>query len=653
MAREIEFGTNIKSVKKDVNYIGREFSTIRANLIEFAKQYFPTAYNDFNEASPGMMFIEMAAYVGDVLNFYIDNQYREALLHSAEEKKNVFKIVQSMGYKPKMANPATTIADITVEVPALEIDSDNYIADLNYAPIVSADTLFQAGVTDTQFRLLDDVNFKTSSSLDPRFSVISQTDDDIPTHFKLTKKGVIQSGEVSTEEFTFGLSNKFDKIILAKNNVVEITSCIDDDGNRWYEVPYLAQDTVYADIENSAVNSPDLSQYAAETPYLLKLLKTARRFTTYIRSDGRTEVRFGSGISSNADEEMVPNPDNVGSSLSTGISKLDASFDPSNFLNTRTFGQAPGNITLKFTYTHGGSIEDNVLSNQITEVQSSNVVLSSDGLDTAKVSDVKDSLQVQNPDPATGGSSEQNIDEIKLSSMAYLATQNRAVTMQDYITRVYSLPQKYGNVAKAHIVQDEQLDQVAGGEDGDKPDFKEVSNPLALNLYVLGYDYKRNFVQLNEASKTNLKIYLSQYRIVTDAINIKDAFIINVNVKFAIITQRGNNKNEVLMRCIDKVKKHFNPKKWQINQPIIMSDIAYQISLVKGVASVVPPTEDNPEKSLILVENKYEKDDGYSGNVYDLDAATKEGIIYPSLDPCIFEIKFPDLDIEGKVVGDI
>tara|TARA_B100000575_G_C23133354_1_gene657811 strand:- start:888 stop:2849 length:1962 start_codon:yes stop_codon:yes gene_type:complete len=653
MAREIEFGTNVKSVKKDVNYIGREFSTIRANLIEFAKQYFPTAYNDFNEASPGMMFIEMAAYVGDVLNFYIDNQFREALLHSAEEKKNVFKIVQSMGYKPTLSKPSTTIAEISVEVPAEEIDSDTYRPDLRYAPVVNAPTLFTAQVTDTQFRLLDDINFKVSSSLDPRFSEVSQTDDDVPTHYKLTKLGVLQSGEIFEEDFTFGNSIKFNKIILAKNNVVEITSCIDDDGNRWYEVPYLAQDTVYADIENTSVTSPDLSQYSTETPYLLKLIKTARRFTTYIRSDGRTEVRFGSGISSNADEEMVPNPDNVGSSLGTGISKLDASFDPSNFLNTKTFGQSPGNITLTFKYTHGGSLEDNVLSNQITEVESSTIVLSSDGLDTAKVSDVKDSLTVTNPEPATGGASSQDIDEIKLSSMAYMATQNRAVTMQDYITRVYSLPQKYGNIAKAYIVQDEQLDQAAGGEDGDKPDLKEISNPLALNLYVLGYDYKRNFVQLNEATKTNLKIYLSQYRVVTDAINIKDAFIINVKIKFAIITQRGNNKNEVLMRCIDKVKKHFDVKKWQINQPIILSDIAYQISLCKGVASVVPPTEDNPEKSLILIENKYEKDDGYSGNVYDLDAATKEGVIYPSLDPCIFEVKFPDIDIEGKVVGDI
>ena len=653
MAREIEFGTSVKSVKKDVNYIGREFSTIRANLIEFAKQYFPTAYNDFNESSPGMMFIEMAAYVGDILNFYIDNQFREALLHSAEEKKNIFKIVQSMGYKPSLSTPATVFGEFTVEVPALTIDDDNYRADLNYAPIVSADSTFNSTNTGTTFRLMDDINFKTSSSFDNRTIVVSQTEDDVPTHFKVTKTGVLQSGEVNKESFTFADATKFDKVILSKENVVEITSCIDDDGNKWYHVPYLAQDTVFEDEENTVVNTPDLSQYKDETPYLMKLIKTARRFTTYVRSDGLTEIRFGAGISTNADEEMVPNPDNVGSSLSTGISKLDTSFDPSNFLNTRTFGQAPSNITLNFTYTHGGSINDNILAEQLDEVNTSNVVLSSEGLDAAKVTAVKDSLEVTNKLPATGGSSGQNIDEIKLSAMANMATQKRAVTLKDYITRVYSLPQKYGNIAKAHIVQDEQLDQVAGGEEGQKPSYKELSNPLALNLYVLGYDYKRNFVHLNQATKTNLKTYLSQYRIMTDAINIKDAFIVNVSIKFAIITQRGNNKNEVLMRAIDKVKNHFHPKRWQINQPIVISDIAYQVSLCKGVASVVPPTEDNPSNSMVLVQNKFRKESGYSGNVYDMDSATKDGVIYPSLDPCIFEVKFPDIDIEGKVVGDI
>ena len=217
--------------------------------------------------------------------------------------------------------------------------------------------------------------------------------------------------------------------------------------------------------------------------------------------------------------------------------------------------------------------------------------------------------------------------------------------------------QKYGNIAKAYIVQDEQLElqgqlQVIDGQIVDSRTATKQPNPLALNMYLLGYDAGKNLTQLNRAVKQNLKVYLSQYRILTDAINIKDGYVINVGVKFNIIVKRGYNKNDVLFRAIQKVKQFFAPDKWQINQPIVLTDLAYQISLVDGVVSIVPPEVNNPNQDLILIENKSKVANGYSGNVYDLKSASQEGIIYPSLDPSIFELKFPNSDIEGKVVGD-
>jgi len=421
----------------------------------------------------------------------------------------------------------------------------------------------------------------------------------------------------------------------------------------------LAQDTVFESIPNTTDNDPDLATYSNNTPYLLKLVKTSRRFTKYVRSDGKTELRFGSGVSNNPDEEIIPNPDNVGSSLATGLSKLDTSYDPSNFLKTRTFGLAPSNTTLTVTYTYGGSVQDNARSNEIINNGEVSWTLEETGLVSGNVTTTKDSLTVTNRESATGGSGGETDQEIRENTLSYFNSQNRAVTKEDYITRVYSLPQKYGNISKAYIVQDEALsrnEQVVIGADGTSTEvtnLTKIPNPLALNLYMLGFDRNKKLVRLNTATKENVKNYISQYRLMTDAINIRDGYMINIGVKFAIITQRGHNKNEVLFNCVEVVKKHFDIEKWQFNQPIITSDIAYKISLVDGVASVVPPKEDNPQNLMVLIENKFRVSNGYSGYVYDINSATKDGIVYPSLDPSIFEVKYPSTDIQGRVVGDI
>ena len=257
MPTQVEYGTLKKVDKKEVKYLGRDFPSIRQNLLEFAKAYFPNSYNDFNESSPGMMFIEMTAYVGDVLGFYIDNQYRESLLHAAEEKKNIFKIAQSFGYKPKLSSPSIAIGEFSIEVPAT-LDGGEYVPNTNYALSIDADSKFSSK-NGTEFRLLDSVNFKTSSSLDERKDVISNYSGVNPTHFRITKKGILESGNKKEETFTFGSAEKFDKVILGEENVIHIESISDSDGNTWYEVPFLAQDTVFESIENNSVNSPDVS----------------------------------------------------------------------------------------------------------------------------------------------------------------------------------------------------------------------------------------------------------------------------------------------------------------------------------------------------------------------------------------------------------
>ena len=626
-----------KNVVKQVNYLNKDFSDFRDNLIEFAKQYFPNTHNDFNESSPGMMFIEMAAYVGDVLSYYIDSQFRESLLAYAEEKRNVYNIAQSFGYKPKTTTPATTILDVFQTIPAL-----NEKPDFRYTLTVNAGTEITAGSTGATFRTLEDVNFKFSSSYDPREVDIFETDSGSPTKFLLKKKVKVESGEITTERFTFGSAEKYSEIKLANPDVIEILSCTDSDGNSWSEVDSLARDTVFEEIENNVDNDPTSVINRDVSPYILKLKKTSRRFTSFINQDDETLLRFGAGVSNNPDEEIIPNPDVVGSNLPGSPSKLGQAFDPSNFLKTEAFGLAPSNTTLTIQYSHGGGIDDNVNSGDITNRSSIGFQIQDATLSSALVQEAKDSVRFTNPTPATGGSSGQSVREVRESALAFYQAQSRAVTKEDYIVRAYSLPQRFGNIAKVHLVQDEQLNI----------EQEKVVNPLALDMYTLGFDSTKKLTQLSNVVKENLKTYLSQFRLVTDAVNIKDAYVINIGVKFSILTKVGFNKNDVLLRCVSRVKDFFEIDRWQIGQPIILSDIAYELSLVDGVASIVPPVENNPNKLPIIIENKYKVSDGYSGNFYNIEKSLIDGVLYTALDPSIFEVKYPNTDIQGRVVGD-
>tara|TARA_R110000796_G_scaffold27223_1_gene75263 strand:+ start:389 stop:2377 length:1989 start_codon:yes stop_codon:yes gene_type:complete len=649
-----------KNVVKTVNYLNKDFNDFRANLVEFAKQYFPNTYNDFNEASPGMMFIEMAAYVGDVLSYYIDSQFKESLLAYAEEKQNVYNIAQSFGYKPKTTSAAAVTLNVFQTVPAL---NDN--ADYRYALNIKAGALIQAASNGTTFRTSEDCNFKSSDLSNQIETTIFETDSGAPTKFLLKKQVRAQSGEISTEFFNFGNAEKYSQIKLSNSDVIEILSCTDSDGNKWYEVDSLARDTIFEEMENSITNDPVSAIDGQTAPYILKLKKTSRRFTTLIDQDDKVVIRFGAGISDNPDEEVIPNPTSVGSSLPGSPSYLTDAFDPSNFLKTKTFGLAPSNTTLTIKYTSGGGLDDNVNSEDVTDISDITYEINDSLLSAALVQDSKDSVGFTNPEPAKGGSAGETVRQVRENALAYFQAQSRVVTKEDYIVRAYSLPAKFGSISKVHFVQDDQLNKSAAVGELERTITENdigstvlslqagrIPNPLAMNMYTLGYDSGKKLTTLSDSVKRNLKTYISQFRMVTDAINIKDAYVINVAVNFAILTKAGFNKQDVLLRCVNVIQDFFEIDRWQIGQPIVVADIAYEVSLVDGVATIVPPVENNPTNLPIVIENKYSVAEGYSGNFFDINTALKEGVVYPSLDPSIFEVKFPNSDIKGKVLGD-
>ena len=637
-------------VSKEVRYLNKDFSQLRNNLIEFSKQYYPNTYQDFNESSPGMMFIEMASYVGDVMSYYIDSQFKESLLGYSEELRTLYAMAQTFGYKPRISSPSQVTLDIFQLVPAKNSGNDTQ-PDFSYALTIPSGARIKStsGIT---FRTIQDCNFNVNTTSSPRTQTIFEQNPSTQqvTFYLLKKQVQAQSGAVTSEDHTFTNAQKYSRVLLSNQNIIEIISVVDSDGNNWNEVDSLAQDTVFDEVENNSNNDPGLAQYSDDAPYLLKLKRVSRRFTTYRRPDGKTELRFGAGVSDNADEDIIPNPDNVGSNLPDSPSKIYETFDPSNFLKTKTYGLAPSNTTLSITYQFGGGVQDNVGVDEINKIAGITLEIDSTNLSQSTLDIVKQSVRISNPEASTGGLGAESVDELRENIKAFFQAQGRAVTKEDYIIRTYALPDKFGNIAKAYIVQDDQLSgtpqsnyQITQEDVGKK--FSEIQNripnPLALNLYVLGYNSNRKLSLVNDAVKQNLKTYLSRFRPITDAVNIKNGYIINIGVEYKIITKSNFSQEEVIGLANERVAEFFDIDKWQINQPIVLSDLGYEISLVDGVASVVD----------IKIVNKFETSEGYSGNGYDIDGATKNGIVYPSLDPSIFELKKPLTDILGSVEG--
>ncbi len=631
-------------VKKDVSLVGRDFGDIRKNLIDFTKNYFPNTYNDFNESSPGMMFMEMASYVGDVLSYYTDVQLRESILEEAQEKSNVFTIAQSLGYKPKLYVPATTTLTVYQLVPA-KGSGDTVRPNFDYALTLQEGMIVgSSNNSQVEFSTINKVRFGFSSSFDPTEVSVYQIDEttDEPVYYLLKKYVKAVSGTEKSTEYTFTSPKPYDKIKLSDSDgLIDVISIVDDDGDEWTKVEYLAQDTVFEELPNTTDYSLAMSGYANETPSLLKLKRVPKRYTTRITDDGEIDIQFGSGVSSNADEEILPNPDNVGSALYPASGDLDQGIDPSNFMYVKTYGVAPSNTTLTVTYRVGNGVEDNVQSSDLTKIVQRVIETDTSGLVQSVVNVVQNSIAVTNELAAGGGAYEEEVEVVRNNAIAYFRAQNRAVTKEDYLLRAYALPPQFGSVAKAYAAPDFQINTLL--DDGPDP----IPNPLAINFYTLGYDKDKKLTTLNPATKQNLQNYMSYYRILTDAVNIKNAYIVNIGIEFEIIVLPNYNSNEVLLRCIDALKKYFNIDRMGINKPIVLTDIYVLLDKVDGVQSVVRPDRDG--NGGLQIVNKF--DGNYSSNKYNIKNATRDGIVYPPKDPTCFEVKYPDVDIKGRVVS--
>ena len=656
---------------KNLSYVGKDFETLKQNLVDFTKTYFPNSYSDFSEASPGTIFIDQAAAIGDMLSFYQDVQLKESMLAHATEKKNIVSIAQSMGYKPKVTSPAVCEVTIYQLVPddGTGIPDDRY-----FLRIKDGMEIESTSNSSIIFRTTDAVDFTISASRE--VEVYERLNTGVPSKYLISKKvKAISAQEVSTT-ITMGSDTDYPSITLSDSNIIQIISVMDDDNNTYYEVPYLAQESVFVEKPNTQYNSDQYLQ-SGEVPYILEVQKVPRRFSVKVNSDNTMDLQFGSGDTNLSDETILPNTKNVGLGLGNSIQRLNQGIDPSNFLKTNTFGIAPAGRTLTIKYLVGGGVTSNINQNDLTKIRKiefDDDLLSIPTELLASYNDTKSSIAVENLIAATGGRGSESIEEIRQNALATFGSQNRAVTRQDYIVRALSMPERYGSVAKVYVSPDGEIDNnspasilanpkniteftnlvdsIKGLPKQDiqkelvkyltqkKTNIAEVNNPFAINMYILGYDENKKLTNLNQAIKENLKTYLGEYRMITDAVNMINGFIVNIGVDFEIICYSNYNKREVVTQCLTELQSYFDIDNWTFNKPINISEIELILANIEGVMSV----------PSVKISNLCGGDGNYSTNRYNIDEATKGKIVYPSLDPCVFEVKYPNKDIKGRAI---
>jgi hypothetical protein len=611
------------TTNRDIKYINRDFSDFRSRLIEYARTYFPQTYTDFSETSPGMMFMEQASYVGDVLSFYLDNQFQETFIQYAQQTNNVFDLAYMFNYRPKTTGVAQTTIDFYQQLPAIDDGTGNRVPDYSYAITIDENTTVNSQ-NGNSFIIQDKIDFSVSSSQDPTEVTIYQISGNIPQYYLLKKSRKAISATINTTFFDFTTPTPYQTVNIQNNNIIKILDITDTNGDRWYEVDHLGQEMVLDTIKNTNINDPNQN---GDTPYLLRLKKVAKRFATRFTSLSNLQLQFGAGSPTTVTEEITPNPNNVGIGLPFERDKLTTAYSPVNFLYTGTYGISPSNTTLTVRYLTGGGVTSNIPANTLTSLITTNCKFNNINLNTTTANYIFNSLSANNPIPASGGRGGDTLEEIRQNTLAIAASQQRSVTADDYLIRALSMPSDYGVVSKAFIQQPKLTDN-------------QVSTIETLNLYVLSLNSTGQLDYANDTLKNNLRTYLSQYRMIGDNIEIRDAFIINIGVDFEIIVLPEYNNNEVLLACITALQTYFNINNWQLNQPIMIRDLYLALDKIKGVQSV----------KSVNISNKAGTTSGYSQYAYDIVGATQNQVIYPSLDPSIFEVKYPNLDIKGKVV---
>jgi hypothetical protein len=629
-----------KLIETNVNYTSKDFSTIKADLIEYTKAYFPDTYKDFNETSPGMMLIELSSYVGDVLSYYIDYNYKENLIATATEKRNVRRLSEFLGYKVPNKTPSVVRLKVTTTIDAKADGTPDY----GQAPSSIDSGLQIASSVDSQilFETTSEIDFTSSGSGDPAISAPTLDSNGEAESYTLTRYVRAVSGQTKTKSFTITNPTKFLELDLGEDDIVEVLSCTDSSALTWYEVDYLAQEKVlnqthYSDdaTRDSAYDQGDATDSLSTipVPYVAEYIKTNKKFISKFDEDTQTyKVCFGNGLFrfSNSGSN-VDSVEQVGVTINgNNLADIPGAIG-STIGNNLNLGETPANTIMTFSYRVGGGATSNVQAGELTNINNA-----PDGV----------TISVTNDEPSVGGTDGQTVDEIKNNASAFFATQLRCVTKEDYTARIQSIPTKFGSIAKAYV---ERLD---GG---------------TLLVSTLSYNQNKQLVQTPQLILQNIATYLNQFRMINDIVdfgftlndNLFSGYIINFGVNFKVNVDRRFNPTEVKLNVIQTIKDFFKVEKMQFRQSININDLQYNILGLDGVIGI---------KELILFQDGNDEyasgrklyyykgdgevigDDNNYGFQFNFNEALQDGIYRPSISPAVFELKNPNQDIYGKVI---
>lgn len=595
-----------------IQYLGLGYTEFVEDQIKWGEIYYKEFAKDLrNKASSQRMHVDLNAYIGEILAFYLEDRFRNSNLVTANNINSIVNWAPTMGYKFGGPTAASDSQPFYLEVPATTGSTGEYIPDLRYA-INYKDVQLQ-NTNGIVFEALEDVDFKQvnlSSSLNYRTS--DRDSSGVPTWFVIKQTAKVMAGKTITETFTIADYEPLRKILIGTKNVLQIIDVKSTDGEKWEEVNYLAQDVVFEAVRNYAADSEDV-------PYVLKMKSAPRRFVTEVDpKTGITSLTFGNGKASDIGRSIVPDPAQVAIDLKGKLTFAPAFVDPQDFLKSRNLGLAPYGTTLTVRARVGGGKVTNTAANSLNSVISKVPDFSSSGLDVAKVNRVLNSFTTRNLNSIQGGDDAPTIPELKSLISANFAAQGRVNTREDYIVRIMSMPSIFGKVFRVSPVGN-------------------CSGNTGVQIYLLAKNDMGHIVTCSETMKKNIKQYLSLTTRMRQGIDLLDGKVINIGVEYTVVVAPGYNKSKVKLETLLKVKEHFKIDNWQPNQAIFLDEIRCAIKDVEGVVAI----------SDFKIFNKSNIVNGlqYSTQVYDVGGNTRNNIIF-CVPNSIFEVKFPDADIK-------